>query len=217
MKRCGFGWLIWLERLFLKARWIQKSAQRIAPVIRARRAKPVLREDDMNCPSKNNQNEEILLDYCDGTLAKEQSARFEAHAAECPECREWIVARRSLWEALDEWRAPELSADFNARLYARIAADQNRGWLATVRAWLKPAWKPALVTATAGAALAVGLVISRPDVNRQGTGGGPSRSTVETVDMDQIEHALEDLELLSPGAVSAVPATPEQRSSGSRM
>ncbi len=37
---------------------------------------------------------------------------------------------RRLWSVLDEWEAPEVSRDFNRRLYARIERESTGGWLA---------------------------------------------------------------------------------------
>ncbi len=47
---------------------------------------------------------------------------------ECAECRRLVEAQRTVFSALDQWAAPEVSADFDKKLYARIAADKPSFW-----------------------------------------------------------------------------------------
>jgi hypothetical protein len=106
------------------------------------------------------------------------------------ECRGWLRA----WNALDEYAAPEVSPDFDAKLYARIAQDKPAGWRRVLwpsgpLAW----WKPAIPVA-ACAALLIALLVHAPgtrvDSNKQ--------AKVEPVNIEQVEQTLEDLELLAP-------------------
>ncbi len=139
----------------------------------------------MTCPTTNKQNAEILLEYCAGTLDPDRTLEFEKHAADCTECGRQVASQRALWETLDQWTPAEISPDFDARLYARIAREEAAPrW----RRWFTWGWKPALVTAGAGAAIVIGLFVRQPQP--------PSRTDI--VDIDQVEHALEDLDMLTP-------------------
>jgi hypothetical protein len=48
------------------------------------------------------------------------------HVAECAGCAAELAAMQSTWKLLDEWRAPEPSAFFDAKLYARLRAEQTK-------------------------------------------------------------------------------------------
>ena len=137
------------------------------------------------CPTRDKRSAEILLEYCAGTLDPDRTLEFEKHAAECAECGRQVASQRALWETLDQWTPAEISPDFDARLYARIAREEAAPrW----RRWFTWGWKPALVTAGAGAAIVIGLFVRQPQP--------PSRTDI--VDIDQVEHALEDLDMLTP-------------------
>lgn len=139
----------------------------------------------MMCPTKDKQSAEILLEYCAGTLDPNRALEFEKHAAQCAECGRQVASQRALWQALDQWAPAEISPDFDARLYARIAREEAAPlW----KRWFTWGWKPALITMVAGAAIVIGLFVRQPQP--------PSRT--DTVDIDQVEHALEDLDMLTP-------------------
>jgi anti-sigma factor RsiW len=139
----------------------------------------------MMCPTKEKQSAEILLEYCAGTLDPDRALEFEKHAAECAECGRQVASQRALLQTLDQWTPAEISPDFDARLYGRIArAEAAPLW----KKWFVRGWKPALVTAAAGAAIVIALFVRQPQP--------PSRTDI--VDIDQVEHALEDLDMLTP-------------------
>lgn len=163
----------------------------------------------MICLSKNERDTAILLEYCAGTLDVERAGALEKHARECGECRALIAAQMHVWNALGELAAPEVSPDFDARLYTRIAHEESepawRTWLRSLRIL---SWKPVLAGVAAAAVLAVGLSLympmlgihvshlpKSPDASRQ------IRS--ESVDVEQVEVTLEDLDMLTPPAASA--------------
>jgi len=139
----------------------------------------------MICPTKDKQSAGTLVEYCAGTLDPARASEFEQHAAECVECGRQVARQRALWQTLDQWTPAEVSPDFDARLYARIAREEAAPlW----KKWLALGWKPALVTAAAGAAILIGLLVHSPQP--------PARA--DMVDIDQVEHALEDLDMLTP-------------------
>lgn len=152
------------------------------------------------CPGNNRQDEEILIEYCAGTLEQTQAAAFERHFAECGDCARLVAGQRSVFALLDGWEPADISADFDHRLYARIAQENAEpAWLR----WLNSLWKPALVTATAGAALAVMFMVQAPPAGRPHAADPSQHVRMETLDIDQVETALEDLELLTPSAETA--------------
>jgi len=147
----------------------------------------------MTCFTKNDNGTEILLDYCSATASPKVVTAVEAHAQACQQCRDLIAAQRGVFESLDQWQAPEVSANFDQRLYARIAEQRPQPFWT---AWFNgiSLWKPALAGGLACAALALVLLMPGPhEVPRT-----DASKRIEHVDMDQVEQALEDLDLLAP-------------------
>jgi hypothetical protein len=100
---------------------------------------------------------------------------------ECADCRGFAA----VWERLDEFAAPEVTPGFDARLYARIAAEEaRRPW------WYRLLWPPiAPVAAAAVAALVLYLhPVRTPDASKQA-----NKSEIE-----QVAQAVDDLNLLTP-------------------
>jgi anti-sigma-K factor RskA len=170
----------------------------------------------MTCLNHNKQGTQTLLDYCAGTLEPERAVALEKHAGECAGCRDLIAAQKDLWSALDQLEAPEISADFDARLYARIASEGTHpGW----RAWwnrvslqgfmLGASWKPVLAGVAAVAVLVVGLTVRTHDMQDAGRQLRP-----DSVDVEQLEVTLQDLEMLTPPSASAVPTPSGTNPSG---
>ena len=151
----------------------------------------------MNCPTKRNEDAEILLDYCARTLPLEQRAEFELHLKQCADCSRLVEAQKEVWGAMEAWSAPQVSADFDARLYARIAQEQSApAWQLWLRRIFQPPvpismWKSAVPLAAACAVLAAGLALRMPDAVDTG------HQTVK-VDIEQVEQTLEDLDILTP-------------------
>jgi len=174
----------------------------------------------MNCLKNNKQGTEILLAYASGTLDSLRAASLENHAAECAECRELLDAQQHLWSLLDSVEAPDVSADFDARLYARIAREESaaswkidtvrwlRGFAPGSFLWNPNSWKPVAAGAAAAAVLAVGLYLRLPT---HAPATQPASSTYginqqirpESVDAEQMEVTVEDLELLMPPVAPA--------------
>jgi anti-sigma factor RsiW len=140
-----------------------------------------------HCLNENNPNEskvDQLLAYFDGTLPEADRLALDAHAAECADCR----ALLSVHAQLDAFTAPEVSSDFDAKLYARIAAEAAKPW------WHVSNWKLVIPVAAVAAMLAIGIFIAqRPAVTEDGT----KQATVAPTQVE-LEEALDDLELLMP-------------------
>ena len=131
----------------------------------------------MTCLSKNEKGPELLAGYLAKRLDPAQTAEMDRHFAECPDCRGFLTA----WERLDEFDAPEVTPGFDARLYARIAAEEaRRPW------WRRLMWGPVVPLAAAAALIAIAFIVQMPrhaDVAKQ-------------VNIEQVAQAVDDLDLL---------------------
>src|SRR5258706_16385111 len=103
----------------------------------------------MDCAIKSRGGEQALTDYCAGTMDAFRAAVFETHLRECHDCRRIVNAQSEVWGALGEWSPPEVSPDFDARLYARIRREEEvPAGRKGLRRMFQPAvpwttWKPA--------------------------------------------------------------------------
>ena len=164
-------------------------------------------ERPIECPlTSGPEHADLLLDYCNRRLAPELAETFERHLAACPACQAFAESQSAVWGALDAFEAMPISDDFDKKLFARIEREQQAGLL--TRLWIRltadglPSWRPALPVAAA-LVVAVGLWV-RP------TTGPTSNDTpsvkVEAADAEQIEKALEDMEMLNQiGIAETVP------------
>ena len=159
--------------------------------------------------NQNNSAVDTLVDYCADTLDAAAAEAVEKHLLECPACDGLVKAQRSAWAALDEWQTPAVSDDFDARLYRRIEASKQAGWVrrswnAIAQGGFSPAWKPAIPLGVATLVLAAGFLLRSPapilsTVQPVGPGvEAVTTSSAQTVDVDQIESALDDLDMLTP-------------------
>jgi anti-sigma-K factor RskA len=175
----------------------------------------------MDCIKNNKRGVEILTDYCAGILDPAVAFEIDTHSAQCAECRKLVEAQRTVWEMLDVWTPLEVSQNFDARLYARIAEEQAepawRRWLR--RVFLPPTphrvWKPAISLAAAGAVVAL-VVAVRPVImpdqvpfahtppstskteSYKSTTVQAAMTSSEEIDLEQLQQALDDMELLAP-------------------
>ena len=156
----------------------------------------------MNCPTKKNEDAEILLDYCARTLSPVQAAEFEVHLQECADCSRLVEAQKEVWGALEAWTPAPVSINFDARLYARIAREQAAPpWQLWLRRIFQPAlpyplWKSAIPLIAACGLLAVGLSVRIPEA----THAVQPQLRADKVDIEQVEQALEDFDILTPPA-----------------
>jgi hypothetical protein len=167
----------------------------------------------MNCPTKRNEDAEILLDYCAQTLSPVQKAEFEIHLKQCADCSRIVDAQNEVWGSLDAWTPPPVSANFDARLYARIAQEQVApAWQTWLRRVFQPPvpyslWKSAVPLGAACAVLALGLALRTPDAMDAPAHPSPvypSMVHADKVDIEQVEQTLDDIDILMPaGQASA--------------
>jgi anti-sigma factor RsiW len=146
----------------------------------------------MKCPSEGRENAELLLAHASRRLDAERAAVLERHMASCPACREYAAAQFAVWEAMESWSAPEVSADFDRRLYQRI--EQEVSWLDLVLRRFRPlAGRLVPVAAAACLLIAAGVLLQRPD----GTAVMPTPSAqVEPLAADQADNALQEMQIL---------------------
>ena len=172
----------------------------------------------MICIKHNSEGAEILLDYCAGTLDEPRATELGKHIRECAECRSLIETQQAVWNKLDAWKPVEVSEDFDTRLYARIAReDAEPVWRQWWRKLAQPAapgrlWRPLVPVAAAAAVLSLALMIAGPDADAPPPGPAAEkavktqieqhqieqRQVEQHVDADQVEQALDDLNLLIP-------------------
>lgn len=159
----------------------------------------------MNCPTKRNEDAEILLDYCAQTLSPLQTAEFEIHLKQCADCSRLVEAQKEVWGALEAWTPHPVSVNFDARLYARIAEEQaGPAWRRWFGGIFQPAvpyslWKSAVPLIAACALLAVGLSVRTTDAIH----APQPQLRADKVDIEQVEQALEDFDILTPPAQAA--------------
>jgi anti-sigma factor RsiW len=134
----------------------------------------------MNCLSENEEGFALLTGYLVKTLDAVRAAELDRHIQECTNCRGLV----SSWTRLDEFAVPEVSSNFDARLYARIAAEETRranGW----RRWF---WVPIAPIAAAVVAVVLYMHIQVPDPPQQ----------TSRLEIEQVAQAVDDLDLLTP-------------------
>jgi anti-sigma factor RsiW len=146
---------------------------------------------------QDRENAGVLLEYVERKLTPDVAAAFERHLDACPACREAVGAQQTVWAALDAWNAAEISPDFNRRLYERIESEEGRAWWRRLFQPVLP-WslRPAMPLAAACMVLVAVLVFQGPgEVERQ-------TKSVQTIDIEQVERTLDDLEMLKQLGVS---------------
>lgn len=143
----------------------------------------------MRCPIQADKPE-VLLDYCSRKLSPEAELSVGSHLTLCPECMSVVQAQWEVWEVLNGWEPDEVSSDFDERLFARI--DDQRRW------WRFRTWKPLSIAAACATALLAALLFN-PEPAREPAASGTAvtdSSRIETLEPEQLERTLEDMEML---------------------
>ncbi|MDQ6706974.1 MAG: hypothetical protein M3Z85_13485 [Acidobacteriota bacterium] len=148
---------------------------------------------------ENNESADILLAYCARKLDADTAAILERHMAICPECAQLRDGQQTVWNALDSWQAPPVSADFDRRLFERIdAADApwyRRGWEYAREAFRPLVWRPAFPLAAAGVLVVAGFLLDHRSATTVSRPSVPE-IRVSVTEADQVEKTLEDMEML---------------------
>lgn len=155
---------------------------------------------NMNCPMEN-RNPQMLVAYAAGELERETAQALERHLPACPACRSFAADQAAVWKILDTWEAPQIAPDFDRRLYRRIREDVRFSWWERILRPFRPMpLRQALpLTVSACLLLTAGLILQHPAKM------GPVPPRHETVRVDQVEGALDDLELLRQVGMSNQP------------
>ena len=147
----------------------------------------------MKCPSENKEEADLLA-LSAGKLEPARAAATEEHLKACSACSRFVEQQRAVWHALDGWEAPAVTPDFDRRLFQRIEENAGRrNWFGAFRTALLRHGLP--VAAAACLIVAAGVVSQRsPDSAgpRQ-----PQGTQVENLQPEQVEHAVDDLQMLS--------------------
>ncbi|HEU5021395.1 MAG TPA: hypothetical protein VFT60_05875 [Bryobacteraceae bacterium] len=148
-----------------------------------------------HCPT-----EDVLLEYVAGALAGAQLAELELHTKECSRCDALVASQAAVWRSLNEWKPEPVSAGFNRELWRRIDADAAApSWWAGLRFW-----KQVAPLAVVLALVVTGFVMDRQSHPPAATSAAAAVSASEA---DQLERALDDLQLLE-AVDSVAPAKP---------
>jgi hypothetical protein len=148
----------------------------------------------MNCPIRNEETAELLLAYTARRLDPVRTATLEGHMDVCPQCAEFRAGQELVWQALDAWEAPAVTPDFNRRLYQRIEADAAAPWYKRLFNTPIATWKPMIPLAAACMLLVAGFVLDHPVTTINPPSASPAIHSV--ADAEQVENALDDLQLL---------------------
>lgn len=157
----------------------------------------------MNCPMKSEESAGLLLAYCTGRLDTKTAAALSAHIDACPDCREMCARQRLLWDVLDRWESAPVSPDFNRRLYRRIeetcAGGFPRTFLRSLFSPVRPVIRRPVFSVLATLALLVaGFLVEYPGIRYAEQAGNRPSPAAEaiTVQADQVENTLDDMEML---------------------
>ncbi len=154
----------------------------------------------MNCALENREGDELLLNYVSGALDAQRAALLERHMVSCAACAKFVREQKAVWGALDRFEPAPVSSDFDRRLYQRIdqAAIGNASWWGRLVAALR---SPALahrglpIVAAATVLVVAGVIWERP-LFRPAQRPAPLSAEAESVQPDQVQHALDDMEML---------------------
>ncbi len=147
----------------------------------------------MQCPCRAGKGPETILAYLGGRLEPGTAALLEQHFTECRECQELLLAEQVVWDALDAWEPPPVSADFDRKLYHRIEEEEvHRHWWRQLLGPVLPfSVRPAMAVAVLCLILVAG-VLMRVSTRL----GSPSVASVDSIDVQQVEQAAQDMEML---------------------
>jgi hypothetical protein len=147
----------------------------------------------MQCPTQHGDNMGILLDFCARRLSAARTLEIERHLELCAACRQAVESQQSVWNLLSEWEPEPTSADFDRRLYQRLEEPERTAWLVRLTGYVRAVWKPAIpVLLTAATALTF-VFVREPE---PAPAPAPRSAAVETLDVNQVEQTLDDLNML---------------------
>jgi anti-sigma factor RsiW len=162
----------------------------------------------MNCPIRNEETAELLLAYTARRLDPAKTALLESHMDVCAQCAEFRAGQELVWQALDAWEAPLVTPDFNRRLYQRIESEASAPWYTRLFNTPWAMWKPAIPLMAAGLVVVAGFMLDHP-VSMLNAPSVTSPIRVSATEAEQVESALDDLQLLRQ-LDSSAPSAPSE-------
>lgn len=152
------------------------------------------------CPVQTQETAGLLLEYLDRRLDPSVAIGVERHLASCEDCQRVVSAQRSVWDALDTWQPSQISSDFNERLFARLEAEKAKpGWFASIRNFVESNFS---MRAAIPAAVACTLLVGVFAFRASNLTGGVETQAEATVDVEQAETTLADIDALQQLGVS---------------
>lgn len=160
----------------------------------------------MECPQKNGDGVEWIVAYAARTLDPDSEIAFESHLKFCVACRTEAAAQTAVWAALDDLTHAPVSPDFDARLYQRIAQEQRLTWW---RRLARADWSWWTATPVAAGAVLIAALL----VKTTGPSAPPSQPLQPKLQIEQVESALDDMDILKQVGVEAAAdkATPREQ------
>src|SRR5205823_9721153 len=128
-----------------------------------------------------------------GKLEPDAAAMIEEHIGVCAACSDFARGQAAVWKALDAWKAPPVSPEFDRLLYQRVEK-QVSWWDLLMRPFRPLLFREGLPIAAAAVLIAAGVLLQRPD--RVPAERGPVSAQVEVVAPEQAEHALQEMEIM---------------------
>ncbi|MBI2681541.1 MAG: zf-HC2 domain-containing protein [Candidatus Solibacter usitatus] len=146
----------------------------------------------------------LLLDYCAGRLEAGAARDVERHLAECARCTEFVAGQQALWNVMNSWQAPPVSADFDRHLDGRLRETDSLLWIERVTRALRPAFaRPPLALAAVCLVMAAGMLLRNPRASVAPS--VDSHARMEQIEPEQVEKALDDMQMLRE--LSSAPST----------
>jgi anti-sigma factor RsiW len=160
----------------------------------------------MECLRQNERGAEVMVAYVARQLEPTAQIELERHLTACAVCRNWAAEQQAVWDALDAWTPALVSADFDEKLYSRIAEDERgqTGWRRFSRINWTWAFRPAIPVAAACAVLVALFVLRGPLEEPQAQPGHEQQVAIEQkVSIEQVQRALDDVDMLKQLSLTA--------------
>lgn len=157
------------------------------------------------CPT-----EDLLLDYTAGRLDPVKAALFDRHASQCARCASLKSAQAAVWLRMDEWKPARVSEGFNRELWRRIDAEEQMSSWGFAGSRRFSFWKQVAPLAVATALVVTAFVFDHSSA-RPGMMPVASTNTAISVSVseaDQLERALDDVQLLREVDAASAAAKP---------
>ena len=151
----------------------------------------------MNCILNTQEQEELLLGYTAASLDTETARTYTRHLSSCEHCRDLVSLQKVVDQSLSDWQMPELSRDFDRKLFAKIRLEKTppkslwQQWNPAQFLTSFGGWKPMLIVALATITFAV--VLTR---TQSGNKLVQQAETIQANEIEQVELALDDIEAL---------------------